>query len=97
MDRYMEAVNMMLKHVEKTLTAKRNEYAVGGNYHNFEKAAELLGITPVQALAGMMSKHTVSVYDLVNSKQPVDMEQWKEKIGDHITYLLILWAMVNER
>ena len=46
----------------------------------------------------MMDKHVVSVHDLVNKASKgseIPLETWKEKIGDNINYLLILWAMVN--
>ena len=46
-----------------------------------------------------MSKHTVSVYDLIkaeNRGEDVSLELWDEKIGDHINYLFLLWAAVVE-
>lgn len=46
----------------------------------------------------MMDKHVVSVHDLVNSAaegRMVPEDLWREKIGDNINYLLILWAMVT--
>ena len=46
-----------------------------------------------------MDKHVVSVHDLVNEHaegRQVTAEKWREKIGDNINYLLILWAMVEK-
>ena len=43
------------------LSDKAKEYATEDRLHNFKVAAALQGVTPVQALAGMMSKHTVSI------------------------------------
>lgn len=88
------------KETVETLKAKAEEYAVDGDrLHNFRVAAALEGITMEAALGGMMAKHTVSVYDLirlVESGVPVRKELWLEKIKDHINYLYLLWAMVNE-
>lgn len=49
------------------------------------------------ALAGMMSKHVVSLYDMCYSTLlHFDMEQWDEKITDCINYLILLKALVKE-
>ena len=52
----------------------------------FKIAASLQGCTPKAALAGMMSKHVVSLY----------LEQWDEKITDCINYLILLKALIKE-
>ncbi len=75
------------------------EYATSDRLHNFKVAAELQNCTPMTALAGMMAKHTVSVYDLIQRQEngaDVSPEMWDEKIGDHINYLILLSAMVRE-
>lgn len=79
-----------------TLITKAKEYATEDRLHNFKVAAALQGCTPKQALAGMMAKHSVSVYDMCRSTELFAMGQWNEKITDHINYLLILRAMVEE-
>ena len=48
-----------------------------------------------QALVGMMTKHTVSVYDMVNGGQAYASDKWDEKIGDLINYLLLLRVAVK--
>lgn len=83
----------------ETLSVKADEYATDDRLHTFKVAAELQGCTPVKALAGMMCKHTVSVYDLINdfeSGKTIDPAMWYEKIGDSINYLLLLDALLNE-
>lgn len=82
------------------LCRKAEEYATDNDrMHNFNVAAAVMGCLPIEALAGMMSKHTVSVYDLVHrrvqAEQSVPRETWEEKIIDHINYLVLLWAMVG--
>jgi hypothetical protein len=50
----------------------------------------------LEACAGMMAKHTVSIYDMCGSEEPFYAEQWDEKITDHINYLILLRAIVYE-
>lgn len=65
--------------------------------HNFKVAAKLQGVSYRQALAGMMAKHTTSVYDLCRAEEiETDMDIWNEKITDSINYLLLLKAVVQE-
>ena len=78
-----------------TLVNKAAEYATDDRLHNFKVAAAVEGVTPRQALAGMMAKHTVSVYDMCRSGE-YSLERWAEKITDSINYLLLLWALVVE-
>lgn len=62
----------------------------------FKTAAALRGVSTRDALAGMMAKHTTSVYDLCGAESLAPMEVWNEKITDHINYLLLLRAVVEE-
>lgn len=82
------------------LIKKADEYATEDRLHNFKIAAKLQNCTPEKALAGMMCKHTVSVYDLINDYdegQNIPMELWEEKIGDSINYLLLLTALLKDK
>ena len=63
---------------------------------HFKKAAALQDMTTAQAAFGMLSKHLVSVADMVGSRQSYPLTQWNEKITDSINYLLILRAIVEE-
>ena len=78
------------------LVNKASEYATEDRLHNFKVAAALEGKTPEQALAGMMAKHTVSVYDMAESGLAYPIDLWQEKITDHINYLFLLNAIVRE-
>ena len=81
------------------LSAKGKEYAgPTDRLHNFKQAAHLQRITQAEALGGMMAKHTVSVYDMIDRGDVTafTLEQWQEKITDHINYLLLLNAVVEE-
>jgi hypothetical protein len=63
----------------------------------FKATAALRGTTPQGALAGMMAKHTLSVYDMCESGQEYPIDVWNEKISDHINYLLLLRAVIEEQ
>ena len=81
-----------------TLTAKAGDYAVDTDrLHNFRIAAAIQGETLEETIAGMMVKHTVSIYDMCRSNETFHIADWNEKITDHINYLLLLKAAVAEK
>lgn len=95
---YESAIQDMMAYCYQLLLRKHQEYANEDDFHNFRCAASLQGVTPEQALIGMMDKHVVSIHDLVNAAAEgrlVSEDLWREKISDNINYLLILWAMVT--
>ena len=95
---YESAIQDMMAYCYQLLFRKHQEYANEDDFHNFRCAASLQGVTPEQALIGMMDKHVVSVPDLVNAAAEgrlISEDLWREKISDNINYLLILWAMVT--
>ena len=65
---------------------------------HFKEVGAILGWPAHQALAGMMVKHTKSIYDMIKSKNlsQFKVEKWNEKIIDHIGYPMLLRAMVEE-
>lgn len=81
----------------ETLGVKGEEYAADDDrLLNFRRAAALQSTTLRQALAGMMVKHTVSVYELAARDELANILVWNEKLTDHINYLLLLKAVVIE-
>lgn len=79
------------------LGIKAKEYATDKDkLHNFKVAAVLQDETPIQALQGMMTKHTISINDMCNSGEDYHIAVWNEKITDSINYLLLLKALVIE-
>jgi hypothetical protein len=82
------------------LGTKAGEYAQGGDrLHNFRRAAELLRCSPARACAGMMTKHLVSVLDMVadyDAGACPSPEKIDEKVGDAINYLILLEAIFRE-
>lgn len=89
-------VDKQLEFCTKILCNKAVEYATDDRLHNFKVAAQLQDITPIQALEGMMAKHTVSIYDMCTSNKDYPLALWDEKITDSINYLLLLKALVVE-
>lgn len=95
-EQFDKIVEEQLKRSTNVLVKKAGEYATEDRLHNFKVAAELYGERPQQALAGMMAKHTVSIYDMCKNKKVYPIDMWNEKITDHINYLLLLRAIVEE-
>ena len=97
-----EAEKIINEQVQKCLdilVVKAGEYAPGDEdrLHNFKVSAGLHGSTMQAALAGMMAKHTTSVYDMCHADEIFSQEKWDEKITDHINYLLLLQCIVHEQ
>lgn len=63
----------------------------------FKAAAALQHTTPERALAGMLAKHIVSLYDMCFADHvSYDMDIWNEKITDSLNYLFLLKAIIKE-
>lgn len=96
--RFDAVLNDQIKRTVDVLGSKAGEYANDKDrLHNFKAAAALQGVTPIEALRGMMTKHTISIYDMIGSGKMFPLEVWDEKIGDHINYLILLRALVTEQ
>lgn len=96
---FNEIITHQIKLCEDMLVKKNEEYSSDKDrLHQFKMAAELGNTTPANALAGMMIKHTISVYDMCygTEKESYSKAKWEEKITDHINYLLLLKAVVFE-
>lgn len=95
-DQFNDVLDAQITRVQDVLVVKAAEYATEDRLANFKKAANLRGCGIPQAIGGMMVKHTVSVYDMIESGKPYSMEMWDEKITDHINYLILLRAALVE-
>jgi len=95
---FNQIVENRLKKTQQVLVKKAGEYAQEGDrLHNFRAAMGLTGKSMRETLGGMMLKHTVSIYDMINTPETdYPQELWDEKIGDHINYLLLLEAVVED-
>lgn len=100
---YREISQNLTDHILDVQSMKQTEYNGEGPdvLQAFKTAADLQGITPIQALLGMMAKHTASVYDILGECDCCGLKRDDalilEKIVDHINYLYLAWALVCER
>ncbi len=101
----VEEFNELLAHIladcSNVLAGKATEYATDfDRLHNFKYAALVEKTIPEQALRGFLTKHVVSVYDMIDGlKQGKDypLSLWREKLGDIRNYTILLEALVTER
>lgn len=87
------------KSCRSTLSLKAKEYAKEDRLSAFKSAASIQKCTDVGALAGMMAKHTISIYELCkdyDDGKSIPIKLWSEKITDHINYLLLLKMLIIE-
>lgn len=79
------------------LVEKAKEYASDKDrLHNFQAAAGLNSQSREEALWGMLTKHIVSLADMVKNPDNHARAQWDEKIGDALNYLFLLDAIREE-
>jgi hypothetical protein len=83
------------------LASKGKEYGIGDRLHNFKVAGRIGGVSPEMALKGMLLKHIVSVFDIIDMCEKDDIEFNQalvdEKIGDSVNYMVLLEALFSER
>jgi|LauGreDrversion4_2_1035121.scaffolds.fasta_scaffold226868_3 hypothetical protein len=97
---FTKRVEKRIDLVRQTLLTKHKEYAKDDNvFRNFDEAAGGLSLhsTSAEVLWSYMTKHLVSIKDIVSDNTPVTNEVVSEKIGDVINYLILLEAMLNEK
>lgn len=98
-EEFNDVFEAQMKKCSNILAHKKKEYT-GDNTDRlsaFKMAAALQNCDPKAALAGMMSKHVVSIYDMCYSNLlHFELEQWDEKITDCINYLILLKALLEE-
>ncbi len=96
-DQFENILDEQIQLVRDVLVNKAAEYANEDRLSNFRIAAKIQNCSVSKAIAGMMVKHTVSIYDMVESDMMFPMETWDEKITDHINYLILLRAAQTEK
>lgn len=101
-----ETTNFIDNATELLHYKKAKEYS--GNHDRlkaFKEAGKLLNCQPETALKGFLTKHIISIYDLLEKlennslyiKCNNDLEIWQEKLTDILNYCLLLWALLTER
>lgn len=74
------------KRIKGVMCAKSAEYARGDDkLHNFKRAAEVSGLTPLKCLQGMKLKHDVSILDMLNDIVAIPNHPVRTDIGtEHV-------------
>jgi len=88
--------------IKGVMRSKSAEYSRGDDkLHNFKRAAEVSGKTPLECLQGMKLKHDVSILDMLNDEATKygthSQEKWEEKISDDINYLILMLALLYDK
>jgi hypothetical protein len=96
-EQFEKILEKRINSIKSVLSSKAMEYASEADrLHNFKVAARMNNCTSEQALWGMMTKHLVSVQDIVFNKEKPRHEIINEKIGDSINYLILLEALLKD-
>jgi hypothetical protein len=86
--------------MRSVLSTKAKEYASDADrLHNFKRAAAVLGTTPAKACMAFMTKHFVSVQDIVSAAaigQATPQAVIDENLGDLCNYVVLLEAILKE-
>ena len=100
-EEFNKLLDCRIETTKQVLASKNAEYArKNDKLSNFKRAASLEQSTPEKALSGMLTKHIISVYDMIDDLEQGKngkIETWNEKIGDTINYMILLEALINER
>ena len=98
-DKFVERETQRMKDV---MCSRSIDYADGTDkLFNFKLAAELDGISPVEALRGMWLKHRASIRqgldELLDGKDCRPEVWWIEKLTDDRNYSMLLQALLEEK
>jgi len=96
-----KVVEERLEKTKHLMLVKSKEYVRDDNpFHNFDRGAEYTGETPEDYLYGLMTKHLVSIKDMVDDlyegKEP-SVIHVEEKIGDALLYVMLLEGLFKRR
>ena len=98
-EEFDQLLERRLNLIRDILSNKAVEYATEDRLYNFKRAAVIGETTPALALKGMLLKHLVCVFDLIDAYDGIDIHLHTvvdEKIGDSINYLILLEAILKE-
>ena len=95
---FNKLVESKLDKVKSILVKKTAEYNLDEDRLSvFKRAGALQSESAEEALLGMLTKHIISIYDMVKSQGDYPIEKWEEKCIDSINYLLLLLALEEEK
>ncbi len=94
-DDFQEFLQRRFNEILELRKEKAREYTKIEFDENFKKASLLLEIEPEQVALYYMTKHIVSIYDIVENKR--NMDKLREKVNDVVVYLLLIEAMLGKK
>jgi hypothetical protein len=92
-------VDTIFSDLKTILSSKAKQYAGDQDrLDQFKRATVFTNLPAHRNLAGLMVKHTTSVYDMLQALNLTDypISLWEEKIYDHINYLLLLMGLIED-
>jgi len=97
-EQLMKDVQAQYDRCFEVLVEKAKRYCAGDDDRlgMFKRNAKIEMTTPEDVLGSYMVKHTNSIIQMVRANES-DMNKWNEKITDHINYLFLLGALINDK
>ena len=98
-EHFNKLVDSVFGDLRALLSSKEKEYSQGvDRLDQFKKGAMMTNRPSHQVLAGFMLKHTTSIYDMLQQENTniFSIDEWNQKIYDHINYLLLLLGIIEE-
>lgn len=99
-ERFEEVLERRKKLMTQVLSKKAEEYASDvDRLQNFSDASEMLfknSDNRSGAALAFMTKHLVSIFQMVKSGDAYTRDQWDEKIGDAVNYFVLLEATLED-
>lgn len=96
-ERFNQIVEEETDYIKKLLVKKQAEYNLDEDrMSHFKHAAEASNWSPEQTLLGYMTKHWVSIVDMINSNKQFPRELFVEKVTDIANYLILLLGLLED-
>jgi hypothetical protein len=94
---FNKLVDEVCAEIQQTLKTKANQYAsCDDRLSNFKDASKFLGCNDEQALWGFVTKHIIALNDFITLDLSQSKEQWLEKTGDVICYMILLRGLLQD-
>lgn len=96
-NRFMELLDELDASSLDTLKRKKSKYAEDYDVlHNFDVGSEIMGESMAKTCWGYLTKHLVSLRDMVMKNDFSDRDDFLEKCQDSINYIRFLWCIGND-
>jgi hypothetical protein len=105
-EEFQKVVEGTIEEIKQTLIIKGKEYTTNKDrLKNFKDAGRFMDLEPEVALLGFVAKHIIALKDFIwqlngfegDDSKTVTREQWLEKSGDIISYMILLRGLLKER